>query len=349
MSNMKDIAKMAGVSVATVSKVLNGLGGISNSTTENILALAKEMNYRPNLYARNLKTRQSRIIGIITEDITVFNSPPIIDGIGAVCEEHGYHYLLENLRRYRNGIDPVLDVNDHNLIVNEAVDFMMSMQVDGLIYLSCHSHKVLHLPSIKDTHFVCTYCSCTDQSVPSVLYNDKKAGYDAAKLLIDAGHKTIGIITGPLGSIHSTKRLSGFQQALFDYGIPYNPNLTVTGDWNRDCGYNLAKHLTSAGVTAIFSQNDIMAMGVIDYCIKNGIEIGRELALVGFDNREVSTVCRPTLSTVELPLFEIGRTSASILIDKIEGKPSTLSSEVLLECTVIERQSTKNFNVFAQQ
>lgn len=337
---MKDIAKHAGVSVATVSKVLNGLGGISQDTADNILAISKELNYRPNLYARNLKTRQSRTIGIITEDITVFNTPLIIDGIGACCEERGYHYLLENLRYNRIGIDPVLDVNDHSIMVNDAINFMMSMQVDGLIYLSCHSHKVLHLPSIKDTNFVCTYCSCTDQSVPSVLYNDKKAGYDVAKLLIDAGHKTIGVIAGPLGSTHSERRLSGYQEALFDYGIPYNPKLTVHGDWKRDSGYILAEQLIKAGTTAIFSQNDIMAMGVIDYCRKSGIEIGRDLALFGFDNREISTVCRPSLSTVELPLFEIGHTSGSILIDKIEGKPTTLLGEVLLECTIIEREST---------
>ena len=340
MSNMKDIAKRAGVSVATVSKVLNGLGGISQETTETILSIAKELNYRPNLYARNLKTRQSRTIGIITEDITVFNTPPIIDGIGACCEEHGYHYLLENLRHYRIGIDPALDVNEHSLIVSEAANFMMSMQVDGLIYLSCHSHKVLHLPAIKDTHFVCTYCSCTDPSVPSVLYDDKKAGYHVAKYLMDLGHKTIGVIAGPLGSSHSSKRLNGFQEALFEAGCPYNPKLTVYGDWNRDSGYLLAEQLIKSGVTAIFSQNDIMAMGVIDYCTKNGIKIGRDLALVGFDNREISTVCRPTLTTMELPLFEIGRTSASILINQIEGKSSLITGEVFLECSIIEREST---------
>lgn len=341
MSNLRDIAQRAGVSVATVSKVLNGLGGISQDTTENILSIAKELNYRPNLYARHLKTRQSRTIGIITEDITVFNTPPIIDGIGACCEEHGYHYLLENLRHYRIGIDPALDVNEQSVIVNEAANFMMSMQVDGLIYLSCHSHKVLHLPSIKDTHFVCTYCSCTDPSVPSILYDDKKAGYDVAKYLISAGHKKIGVIAGPLGSVHANRRLNGYQEALYDFDINYNPKLTVNGDWNRDSGFNLAEQLIKSGVTAIFCQNDIMAMGVIDYCSKNGIEIGRDLALIGFDNREVSTVCRPTLSTVELPLFEIGKTSASILIDKIEGKQDTLAGEVFLECTIIERESTR--------
>lgn len=342
MANMKDIAKRAGVSVATVSKVLNELGGISQETTEHILAIAKEMNYRPNLYARSLKTRHSRTIGIITEDITVFNSPPIIDGIGACCEERGYHYLLENLRLNNVGIDPILDVNEHSVIVNDAVNFMTSMQVDGLIYLSLHSHKVLHLPSIKDIPFVCSYCSCTDPSVPSVLYDDKKAGYDVAKYLIQAGHKSIGVIAGPSGSSHSIRRLTGFQEALFDSGIPYNPKTTVHGDWNRDSGYILTKQLIDYGVTAIFSQNDIMAMGVIEYCTKNNIEIGRDIDLIGFDNREVSTVCRPTLSTVSLPLYEIGRTTASILIDQIEGKPTSSSGEVLLECTIIERESTKS-------
>lgn len=341
MANMKDIASQAGVSVATVSKVLNDLGGISQETTDLILSIAKDLNYRPNLYARNLKTRQSRTIGIITEDITVFNAPPIIDGIGSCCEERGYHYFLENLRLYNLGISPLLDVNEQSSIVNDAIDFMMSMQVDGLIYLGSHSHKVVHLPSIGDTHFICSYCSCTDTSIPSVLYDDRKAGYDVAKYLINSGHSAIGVITGPNGSIHSAKRLTGYQEAIYDSGLRYNPKMTAQGDWNRDSGFLLTEQLLKNGVTAIFAQNDLMAMGVIDYCVKNGIEIGKDLALVGFDNREISTVCRPTLTTVSPPLFEIGHTAASLLIDKIEGKSETASGEILLECSIIERDSTK--------
>ncbi|MBP1756161.1 MAG: transcriptional regulator LacI family [Firmicutes bacterium] len=341
MANMKDIASRAGVSVATVSKVLNDLGGISQETTDLILSIAKELNYRPNLYARNLKTRQSRTIGIITEDITVFNAPPIIDGIGSCCEERGYHYFLENLRLYNLGFSPLLDVNEQSSIVNDAIDFMMSMQVDGLIYLGSHSHKVVHLPSIGDTHFICSYCSCTDPSIPSVLYDDRKAGYDVAKYLINTGHSSIGVITGPNGSIHSAKRLTGYQEAIYDSGLRYNPKMTAQGDWNRDSGFMLTEQLLRNGVTAIFAQNDLMAMGVIDYCVKNGIEIGKDIALVGFDNREISTVCRPTLTTVSPPLFEIGHTAASLLIDKIEGKPQTASGEILLECSIIERDSTK--------
>jgi len=274
--------------------------------------------------------------------MTVFNTPPIIDGIGAYCEKNKYHYLLENLRLNNLGINPTLDISDHSLIVKDAIDFMLSMQVDGLIYLSCHSHKVIHLPSIRDIKFVCTYCSCTDPAVPSILYDDKKAGYDVAEFLINSGHKKIGIITGTASSIHAKNRLIGFQEAMFDHSLPYNPKLTVVGDWHRDSGYTLCSGLIDAGVTAIFCQNDIMAMGVMDYCMQNGIEIGRDLDLIGFDNREISTVCRPTLSTVEPPLFEIGQTSASILINMIEGKDVSYSGDVLLGCTLIQRDSTRD-------
>lgn len=340
MANMKDVADRAGVSVATVSKVINDLGGISKETTELVLAIAKELNYRPNLYARNLKKQQNRTIGIIAEDLTVFNTPPIIDGIGACCDLRGYHYLLENLRMITRGSNPILEVNEHNVIVREAVDFMMSMQVNGLIYLSCHSHKVLTFPAIKDTHFVCAYCSSNDDTVPSILYDDKKAGYDVARFLVNSGHKLIGIITGPSGSIHSLRRLMGFQEGLFDAGIPYNPKTTLQGDWDRDSGYLLTEVLIKNKVTAIFAQNDLMAMGVLDYCAKNGIRVGSELALIGFDNREISTVCRPKLTTVELPLFEIGYTAASTLIDMVENKNADITGEVLLNCSIIEREST---------
>lgn len=341
MASMKDIAERAGVSIATVSKVLNNQGGISQETAELIHSIAKELNYHPNFYARNLKKGASRAIGVITEDLTVFNSSPIVDGIGAYCDDHGYHYFLENMRLDRLKIDPIRDVKKYNEIVRKSISFMKALQVDGLIYLGCHSHKVLSLPEIDDTHCVFAYCSSSNPNIPSVSYDDNEASFEVANYLINAGHRSIGVITGPLASIHTQNRLIGYQKALFNNEIPYNPKLTVNGDWGRDSGYALAKQLIDNGVTAIFAQNDLMAMGVIDYCRKIGIEVGRDLALIGFDDREICTVCRPTLSSVSLPLFEIGQTSAEILINKIENKPSELTGEILLECKLIERESSR--------
>lgn len=340
MANMKDIAERAGVSIATVSKVLNNQGGISQETSDLIQAIAKELNYHPNFYARNLKKGGSRAIGVITEDLTVFNSSPIIDGIGAYCDEHGYHYFLENMRLDKLKIDPITDEIEYNDIVTSSISFMKAMQVDGLIYLGCHSHKVLSLPGINGMHCVFAYSSSIDPNIPSVLYDDSKASYEVANYLINHGHKVIGVITGPLTSIHAKNRLTGYQKSLFNSGIPYNPKLTAHGDWDRDSGYALSKQLIDSNVTAIFAQNDLMAMGVIDYCRNVGLEVGRDIALIGFDDREICTVSRPTLSTVSLPLFEIGQTSAELVINKIENNTPSLTGEILLECKLIERESS---------
>jgi len=338
MANMKDIADRAGVSVATVSKVLNKQGNISQETRNSILAIAKELNYQPNLYARSLKKGNSHVIGIITEDLTVFNSSPIIDGIGARCELSGYHYILENLRINNLSIDPHTD--RYNTLVNDSLNFMQSMQVDGIIFLGCHSHKLMSLPEINIKNIVFAYCSSADAMIPYVIYDDKQGAFHATSFLINSGHKNIGTITGLPDSVHTMNRLTGFQEALFEHGIPYNPRLTLYGDWQRDSGYVLAQTLIDRQVTAIFCHNDDMAMGVMNYCSKNGIEVGKDLSLIGFDDREICTVCRPALTTVALPLQEIGQEAASILIHKIENDDDTVRGEILLKCKFVEREST---------
>ena len=135
MATIKEISEKANVSIATVSKVLNGKGRVTDQTRQHILDIANELNYRPNLYARNLKAKSTKTIGIITEDLTVFNAPEIVDGIAATCEENGYHYILGNLRLFKlygNGPkDPVRT----KAITQEVVDHMISNQVDGIIYI----------------------------------------------------------------------------------------------------------------------------------------------------------------------------------------------------------------------
>lgn len=340
MANMKDIAARANVSVATVSKVLNGTGNISEETAKKIMDIASELNYHPNLYARSLKKGSSRTIGILAEDLTVFNTPPVIDGIGAFCENHGYRYLLENLRINRLNIDPELDTDKYNEIKNNAISHLESMQVDGIIYVGCHSHRIIPSNMNNNIPFVCAYCISSSLAIPSILYDDEHSAYDAVSLLIKKGHKKIGTVTGKSGSAHTRWRLTGYQEALYDNNIPYNPKLCVNGDWTRDSGYLAAKELLKHKVTAIFSQNDEMAMGIMDVCSEAGIQIGTDLALIGFDNRELSTVCRPQLSTVEPPLYDIGYTAAESLVAHIENSLNVLRGEIRLPCKIIERASS---------
>lgn len=339
MATIREISEKAGVSIATVSKVLNGKSGVKQETASEILAIADRLNYRPNLNARFLKSGRSQTLGIITEDLTVFNSPEIVDGIAVACEERGYHYILGNLRfnkRYGNG--PRNDSESAGLLL-ATVNDMLSKQVDGIVYIGCHSHVVVSLTDHADVPFVCAYCTSSDPSVPSVLYDDRTAACQATNVLVGKGVSEVGMITGPMNSIHSINRMYGFQDALFKAGIPYNPSFTLNGDWDRESGYRLGEKLVRAGVKAIFAHNDLIATGVIDWCNQNGILVGKDLYLIGFDNREISTVSRPTLSTVALPLFEIGLTSGNILLDILAGKNS-LNRSVLLGCNIIEREST---------
>lgn len=339
MATIREISERANVSIATVSKVLNGKRGVSQDTINNVMAIARELNYRPNLTARSLKKGQSRTIGVITEDLTVFNTPDIVDGIDAYCESQDYHYILGNLRfNKRFGHHP--DTEECTRLVHALVDTMLSKQVDGIVYIGCHSHAVVPQHSITEIPFVYAYCYSTAPGIPSVLYDDQKAAFEATQLLIRRGHRSIGMIAGQTDSIHTANRILGHQEALFANSIPYNPRLTLYGDWERDQGFALAKHLIKAGVTAIFAHNDLMALGVLDYCNKNGIEVGRDLALIGFDNREIGTVCRPTLSSVSLPLFEMGQTATHLLLDMLSGQHVQCGQKLMLACTVIEREST---------
>ena len=130
-------------------------------------------------------------------------------------------------------------------------------------------------------------------------------------------------------------------KALFDRSIPYDPSLTLVGDCERDSGFSLSEKLISAGATAIFAQNDLMAVGVLDYCSIHGINVGQDIQLIGFDNRDISSASRPRLSTVALPLFEIGQRSAEEMLNILAGKPSG-QHLVQLDCEVIERESTLN-------
>ena len=340
MATIKEISKQSGVSTATVSKVLNRQPGVSDETRSLVLSVAKELNYRPNLYARHLKTGMSRTLGIIAEDLTVFNTPGIVDGIGVCCESRNYHYILGNLRfNKRFGHKPQYSQQKSELVL-DMVNEMLSKQVDGILYIGCHSHIVASLSADTDTRFVCAYCFSEEQTIPAIIYNDRKAARNVAELLISKGHEKIGIIAGARDSFHTDNRLLGFQEALFEHNIPYNPNHTYYGEWERDHGYESAPLLLKENVTAIFAHNDLIALGVIDYCNQNGIEIGKDIALIGFDNREISEVCRPSLSTVSLPLFEIGHTSAEIMLDMIEKNNLPEKHEILLDCDLIVREST---------
>jgi LacI family transcriptional regulator len=338
MVTIKEIARLTGVSTATVSNVLNGKSGAAGEAkVREITETARNLHYMPNTIARNLQQQKTNTIGIITEDLTVFNAPEIVDGINAFCENKGYEIILENMRLFKRYNNDFTDTPKHHELLDSIVRNLIAKQVEGIIYIGYHCREIAYLPSWVQVPFVYAYCYPKEQIYPSVLFDDEKAAADVTKLLIGKGHRRIGVICGPVSSYHTRTRLKGYKRALAEQGIKSKPGLIVYGDWERPSGYHLAAQLLDQGVSAIFSFNDMMACGVYERASERSLQIGKDISLFGFDNRSISQGYFPPLSTVQPPLNEIGRRCAEIILGRSE------TQRLLIPCTILERRSVSEY------
>jgi LacI family transcriptional regulator len=339
MVTIKEIARLANVSKTTVSGVLNGKSGAAGKAkAQEIMELARKLHYMPNTLARNLKQQKTNTIGIITEDLTVFNTPEIVDGIDAFFEENGYEIILENMRLFKRYKNDFTDTPKHRELLDTVLQNLSAKQVEGIIYVGYHCREITYLPTRVPVPFVYAYCYPSKEMYSAVIFDDEKAARDVTRLLIAKGHSRIGAICGPASSYHTRARLKGFKSALAEKGIKYNPKFVVYGDWERKSGFNLASGLLDKKVSVIFSFNDEMACGVYELAAERGLQIGKDILLFGFDNRGISQGCIPALSTVQPPLHEIGRRCAGLILQQIKGRKAD-AKRIYLPCTILERHS----------
>jgi len=365
MITIKEIARLMGVSTATVSNVLNGKSGAaSEAKAREIIELANNLHYTPNTLARSLQQQKTNTIGIITEDLTVFNTPEIVDGIDSCCEENDYGIILGNMRLFKRYNNDFTDTPEHHKLLDSMLRNMLAKQVEGIVYVGYHCREITYLPSRLQVPFVYAYCYPREELYPSVMFDDEKAARDVTALLIANGHRRIGVICGPASSYHTQARLRGFIAAVNEHGINAretslhnaDSELIVYGDWERPSGYRLAGSLLDKKVTAIFSFNDLMASGVYERAVEMGLQIGKDISLFGFDNRDISQGYIPALSTVQPPLNEIGRRCAEIILNQIKNQNTGFKGEVsrapstsqkgevsrvriYLPCAILERHS----------
>lgn len=344
MATIKEIAKACKVSVATVSNILNEKPGASEATRELVLKTAEKMDYMPNYVAKNLKTKNTRSIGVIAEDMTIFSIPDIIDGITEYCEEVDYQILLTNLRLYKKYNDIYYNKDDYFGIVKQELKKLMAKQVEGIIYVTAHERIMHCIPENLPIPAVMAYGYTQSGKVPSVVVDDEHGAYEAIQHLIENGHRKIGVITGKSDSLHAQARLLGYQKALRDNEIIYDPELICIGDWTRKSGYQYIDGLLEKGVTAVFCMNDLMAGGVYDRIDEKGLRIPDDLSVSGYDNREVSNYYRPPLTTINLPLHDIGYRAAEVMIGLLEKKIIPQDKELVYQipCQRLVRDSVKS-------
>ncbi|MDE6406546.1 MAG: LacI family DNA-binding transcriptional regulator [Lachnospiraceae bacterium] len=345
MVTIKEIARECGVSVATVSNILNGRPNVGEETRMKVLEVVRSKGYQPDYNARGLRKRRTNMIGIIAEDICQFSTPAIMEGIMRHCEKQKYRTVIQNLRLYaRWGEFWYENESAYRSVLDPVMQEMMSIRVEGLLYVAGHARVVRYFSDAMPIPTVLAYAYTHSPYTPAVIPDDEKAACEMTRYLISMGHRKIGILAGKADNIHTGSRLRGHQRALFEENILYNPGWVRYGDWERRSGYRFAGELVDEGVTAIFCMNDRMAGGVYDYFREHGIRVGDDISVAGFDNQEISQYCSPALTTMELPLYEIGTEAAAILLESLDTDEKSGPDGVMersIPCKLIERESVK--------
>jgi len=352
MITIHDVARHAGVSIATVSNVINNNAKVTAETAQRVKQSIADLNYIPNSIAKGLKKNTTRTIGVLVEDISNFASPFIIDGICQKCELYDYHIIVDNLRvnkKVDSGagdmFNKLANKEEFQQSIREAVNTLLSARICALIYIGVHPRDVSGLLPPMDIPVVYTYCYAHEPGqsrVQSISCDDFQGALLAVNHIIKAGHTKIGIIGGMSNSYATQRRMMGYKTALTGNAIPLNNDYIISGNWTYESGYNLASRLFSLQnpPTAVFAMNDLMAFGAIDLLKNKCISVPGEVAVHGFDDLEAAMFFSPPLTTIALPLHEIGEKAVVSAIKMTESDNGIAGDDyVLVPCRHVKRDS----------
>jgi DNA-binding LacI/PurR family transcriptional regulator len=323
---MADVARAAGVSHQTVSRVLNGSASVRPETRERVVRAVRELDYRPNSMARALVTGRSRTLGVVSFDTTLYGPASTLFGIERAAHAEGYFVSIASVTS--------LD----RASVLGAVEQLRSQGVDGVLLITPQETAVealLHLP--RDMPVVAVEAG-PDEAVPVVAVDQVAGAVEATRHLLELGHHTVWHVAGPSDWLEARQRIQGWMTALEDAGANVPPLLS--GDWSAQSGYELGRRLaTVRDVTAIFAANDQMALGILHALHETGREVPRDLSVVGFDDIPEARFFTPPLTTVRQDFNEVGRQSLVLLLDEI-GAAQRSSERVVVRPEFKLRQST---------
>lgn len=327
---IQDVAKAAGVSVATVSRVLNNSSSVSHSTREKIINTINELDYRPNLLGRNLRKTETRLILALLPTIANPFYSRIVKGIEDVALKNGYNVMLCNT-----------DSDAEREMI--YLKMLKNRLADGVIFMAPEIDS-RELTAIGEEFPVVQCCEYKEGArVPHVSIDNYQAAVKAAKHLISTGHRRIGMISCTNSFVSTKRRERGFKFAIEESGIPYDGRLLVHGDYGFKSGYRLAYQLLTMDdrPTAIFAISDVMAIGVLRAARERRLKVPGDLAVIGFDNISFASMSNPMLTTISQPKYDLGCTAMELLLKAIRGELEE-PVDIILENELVIRESTVN-------
>lgn len=327
---IEDIAREANVSYATVSRVVNNKGYVSEETRRRVNEVVARTGYIANRQARGLAGGRSNVVGLVVPDLDTSYIGEIIRGIDSELAAATYDLMLYTTRHRKHR-------------ENAFVATLTAGLSDGLL-LVLPSDPGTNLASFRQRNFPCVLIDHrgSDESGPVVGATNFQGGYDATRYLLDLGHRRIGIITGTLTMGCAVDRLRGYESALADCGVPVDSDLVRIGDFHQPLAYSRTRELLDLPnpPTAIFASNDVSAFGAMEAIRDSGRRIATDISVVGFDDIPAAAMVNPPLTTVRQPLFEMGASATRMLLDLI-GNPTHEGERLNLPTALVIRESCR--------
>ena len=343
---IRDVAERAGVSVSTVSHVLNGndhhVGTVKRGL---VMEAVNELGYRPNAIARSMVKQKTATVGLILTEIDNPLFVPVIAGIENILRPAGYHIVLVSAPSVEDEI--------------QAIETLRSQQVDGFIFMALSlRYPFDHLMRLKDESvpFVVINRYLDDKNIHQVLWDDHGAGYAATRHLLALGHTRIGTISGPIYKLprrrSASERHRGWQEAIEEQGLPVPSEWIIVGDYTYEGGYQAAKTLLARlenvadGPTALYVANEAMAVGALKFLHDAGLRVPEDISVITTGDPPFAPYTVPALTTFSLPVYEAGQIASRILLDWLTfGKPDD-AQQVTLSFSMKVRESCSAYSAY---
>ena len=324
-----DVAREANVSMATVSRVVNGNPNVKPATRKKVLEVIDRLDYRPNAVARGLASKKTTTVGVIIPDVSNMFFASLARGIDDVATMYKYNIILAN-----SDGDSLKEVN--------VLNNLLAKQVDGIIFMGHRiTDEVRGEFSRSKTPVVLAGSIDPDEQVGSVNIDYRSATRDSVNLLAKNGNKKIAFVSGALiDPINGQNRLNGYKDALKENGLDYNEGLIFEAPYSFKDGLSLVERIQNSGATAAYVTDDELAIGILDGLYDRGIKVPEDFEIITSNNSLLTDVARPRLSSVSQPLYDIGAV-AMRLLTKMMNKEEVEQKTIVLPYNILEKGSTK--------
>lgn len=327
-----DVAREAGVSMATVSRVVNNNPNVKPQTRKKVFEAIERLGYRPNAVARGLASKKTTTVGVVIPDISNSIFSEVARGIEDIANMYHYNIILSNADKKKEKEIRVINT-------------LLEKQVDGLLFMGGAITEE-HIQAFKTSSVPVVLCATADEqrTIPSVDIDHEKAAFDAVNVLLENGHRDIAMISGTLQDpANGFARYQGYKKALEAANIPLREELVRIGNYRYESGLEVTKYFLELDnrPTAIFAATDEMAIGAIHTLQDNGLKVPEDMSVISVDNIRMASMVRPLLTTVAQPMYDIGAVAMRLLTKLMnkETKDASELSQVILPHEVIYRNS----------